>query len=259
MDQIVTSANEGLTGPAPGATLSKADPLESGTLLFPNAEFVRECEQPFLHPEPPRTKRPGALVSRMLDLVLASFLLVLTLPLMLFCTLAVRLSGPGPVIFSQKRIGQFGEEFSCLKFRTMVQNAELAMPAVLEASAAAGFEWSATQKLTNDPRVTPVGRFLRRYCLDELPQILNVLAGQMSIVGPRPIVAAEVVRYGPYFHDYCSVRPGLTGLWQVSGKHLLPYQERVRLDAAYANSKSVRMDLVILCRTVPFVLAGKNT
>jgi len=258
VDQIVTSATEGLTRPTASVTLSKAEDPANATLLFPDPSFVREVEQPFAHSELPRTKKPGALASRALDIVFALGLIIATLPLMLFCALAVRLSGPGPVIFSQKRIGRFGDEFSCLKFRTMVQNAELAMPAVLEASSAAGFEWSATQKLTNDPRVTSVGRFLRRYCLDELPQLLNVLAGQMSIVGPRPIVAAEVVRYGPFFIDYCSVKPGLTGLWQVSGKHLLPYQDRVRLDAAYANSKSVRTDLAILCRTVPFVLAGKN-
>jgi len=106
--------------------------------------------------------------------------------------------------------------------------------------------------------VTHVGRFMRRYCLDELPQLFNILAGQMSVVGPRPIVAAEIDRYGAQFADYCAVRPGLTGLWQISGRHALSYEERVRLDSEYARTKSVATDIAILWRTVPIVLAGLN-
>ena len=258
MDQIVSPADEGLTPHVSTATLAHIDGLSPTPFLWPD-QHPAESDQAFLPPTPRTESLSNATLSRALDVVLAGGLLVFTLPLMIFCALAVRLSGPGPIVFSQKRIGKSGEEFKCFKFRTMVRDAEQAMSVVLEASPQALFEWSVAQKLSNDPRVTPVGRFLRRYCLDELPQILNVFAGQMSIVGPRPIVAAEVVRYGPYFVDYCSVRPGLTGLWQVSGKHLLPYPERVRLDAAYAQSKCIRTDLVILCKTVPFILSGKNT
>lgn len=259
MDQIVSSADEGLTHDISTVSLASNEGISSSSLLWPDWEASTDSDQPFLAPTAVSAKSSSEVLSRALDLALAACLLLFSLPLMIICALAIRFTGPGPIVFSQKRVGRSGQEFKCLKFRTMVLGAEQGIAVVLETLPGALSEWSAARKLTNDPRVTPIGRFLRRYCLDELPQILNVLAGHMSIVGPRPIVAAEVVRYGPYFVDYCSVRPGLTGLWQVSGKHLLPYPERVRLDAAYAKSKSIRMDLVILCKTVPFVLSGKNT
>jgi lipopolysaccharide/colanic/teichoic acid biosynthesis glycosyltransferase len=140
----------------------------------------------------------------------------------------------------------------------MVQHADRTLEEVLKGSVEFQNDWRELQKLRCDPRVTPIGRVLRRYCLDELPQLFNVLAGHMSIVGPRPIVEAEITKYGSSFAHYCSVKPGLTGLWQVSGRHALSYDERVRLDATYANSKSLQSDLVILWRTVPIVLFGLN-
>ena len=140
----------------------------------------------------------------------------------------------------------------------MVQDADTAIEQVLRISTQNRQEWAALHKLKRDPRVTPVGAFLRRYCLDELPQLINVLAGEMSIVGPRPIVAAEIERYGVNFAAYCSVKPGLTGLWQVSGRHSLPYPQRVELDAQYARSKTLSLDLLIIWRTVPIVLRGEN-
>lgn len=196
--------------------------------------------------------------TRALDIAIASLLLILVAPLMAVCALAIFLSGPGPLIFRQARIGRNGKEFLCLKFRTMVCDADAAIEKLLQKDATALEQWRTVQKLYPDPRVTQVGRFMRRYCLDELPQLFNVLAGDMSMVGPRPIVANEIEKYGPNFADYCSVRPGLTGLWQISGRHALPYEERVRLDTNYARTKSSRGDLLILWRTVPIVLVGDN-
>lgn len=195
---------------------------------------------------------------RLLDVTVASLLLILVLPLMAVCTVAVIMSSPGPVLFRQRRIGRNGLEFTCLKFRTMVDRADCALEQIFSSNAHSQQEWLAMHKLLCDPRVTPLGRFMRRYSLDELPQLFNVLKGDMSIVGPRPIVAAEIHKYGIHFADYCSVNPGLTGLWQVSGFHALPYSERVRLDAEYARSKSLRLDLIILLKTVPIVVLGGN-
>ena len=196
--------------------------------------------------------------SRKLDVVVATLLLILVLPLMGLCALAVLATSRGPVLFRHSRIGHNGELFTCLKFRTMVLDADTAIEQVLGKSTQTRQEWAALHKLKCDPRVTPIGAFLRRYCLDELPQLINVLAGEMSIVGPRPIVAAEVERYGVNFETYCAVKPGLTGLWQVSGRHRLSYPERVELDAQYARSKTLSLDLLILWRTVPIVLRGEN-
>ena len=208
----------------------------------------------------PRTDRARAsgFANRVVDIVLATLLLILVLPLMLACALMVALSSPGPLLFRHSRIGANGKEFSCLKFRTMVVDADVAIGAILGGCVQSQKEWLELQKLRRDPRVTPGGRFLRRYCLDELPQLFNVLAGHMSIVGPRPIVADEIRRYGSNFSDYCSVKPGLTGLWQVSGRHALSYEQRVQLDTQYARSKSIRLDLWILLMTLPIVLLGQN-
>jgi exopolysaccharide production protein ExoY len=196
--------------------------------------------------------------ARFYDLSLAGLLFVLVLPLMAFCAIAVMLSSPGPVLFRQTRIGMNGREFTCLKFRTMADCAERTLDHLLSHSVRAQAEWQAEFKLQSDPRVTVIGKFLRRYSLDELPQLFNIFSGEMSVVGPRPIVHDEICRYDLHFIDYCKVKPGLTGLWQVSGRHTLSYDERVRLDAQYANSKSLRLDLLILWRTVPIVLRGQN-
>jgi len=148
--------------------------------------------------------------------------------------------------------------FPCLKFRSMVTNSQEVLHDLLAASAEARSEWARDQKLRNDPRITAIGAVLRKTSLDELPQLFNILAGHMSIVGPRPIVEAEVVRYGARFGAYCSVRPGLTGLWQVSGRNEVSYEARVRLDAFYALRKSTLYDVAICMRTVPAVLASRG-
>lgn len=201
----------------------------------------------------------GSAASRCLDLVIASLALLFLLPLLLVVALAIKLFDPGPVIFRHRRIGKDGREFLCWKFRSMVVDAEARLEALLDADPEARREWAETQKLAKDPRVTPLGRFLRKSSLDELPQLVNVLKGDMSIVGPRPIVQAEAERYGDYFALYCLVRPGLTGLWQISGRSDVRYFERILLDARYISSKSVMRDLKIIVLTVPSVLATRGS
>lgn len=196
---------------------------------------------------------------RVVDVMIACTLLILMSPIMITCWLFVVLSGPGPVLFRHMRIGKNGQPFACYKFRTMVDGAEAMLAPLLNECDQSRSEWTATYKLQNDPRVTAVGRVLRQYSLDELPQLFNVLIGNMSFVGPRPIVKEEIVRYGEFFLDYCSVKPGLSGLWQVSGKNSLSYEERVRLDTQYARSKSLWKDIVILWRTIPVVLLGRSS
>lgn len=237
----------------PGPQSRSAIPDDSGGFLLADVS-----PEPITIIATPFSRQSNETAERCLDLVIGFLLLVLTLPLMAACALAVILSSRGPVLFRQTRIGRDGREFKCLKFRTMVPNADAVFLQFLQNNDKAKDEWLSVQKLHDDPRVTPAGRFLRRYCLDELPQLFNVLGGDMSIVGPRPIVAAEIVRYGPYFYDYCTVKPGLTGLWQVSGRHRLSYDERVQLDSKYARTKSLSADLMILWRTVPIVLFGTN-
>ena len=195
---------------------------------------------------------------RLIDVGVGALIFLFVMPLMLLCAIAIALTSRGPIIYRQARIGRDGREFICFKFRTMTHSADAAIKSLLAERGAFQEEWAAIYKLRADPRVTQLGRFMRRFSIDELPQLFNVFRGDMCIVGPRPIVADEIHRYGKHFADYCSVKPGITGLWQVSGRHALTYDERVRLDAEYANNKSARLDLLILWRTIPIVLFGQN-
>jgi len=188
-------------------------------------------------------------VKRSTDVVLGVCLCVVLMPLLLLVAAAVWMSSPGPILFSHRRIRRRGEFFTMWKFRTMCINSGEVFERYLMADPEALAEWRTTRKLRRDPRVTRVGRFLRKTSLDELPQLWNVLNGTMSLVGPRPIVAAEVEKYGECFWDYCSVKPGITGLWQVSGRHQLTYEQRVELDRRYARGWSLRVDAMILLRT----------
>ncbi len=198
------------------------------------------------------------LAKRSFDIVGAGILLVLVAPFFLLVMAAVRMDG-GPAFFSHTRIGRNGVAFGCLKFRTMVADAALRLDALLKQDSAARHEWESTRKLRNDPRITRLGRILRASSLDELPQLINVLRGQMSIVGPRPVVQQELAQfYGDAAAIYSSVRPGITGPWQVSGRCDTGYQERVRLDAEYATNLSLRRDLIILIRTPAAVLRGRG-
>jgi lipopolysaccharide/colanic/teichoic acid biosynthesis glycosyltransferase len=189
-------------------------------------------------------------VKRCIDIVLVLLASPLLLPLLLAVAMAVRLSSPGPIFFTHRRIRRHGEFFTMWKFRTMRVNSAELLDAYLAANPEARRDWQATRKLCNDPRVTRVGSFLRRSSLDELPQLWNVLNGSMTLVGPRPIVAAEVEKYGPYFPDYCKMKPGITGLWQVSGRSSTSYTHRVTLDRRYAREWSLLGDFVILLKTL---------
>jgi lipopolysaccharide/colanic/teichoic acid biosynthesis glycosyltransferase len=193
-------------------------------------------------------------VKRCLDVSLVIALAVVLLPLLCAVAVAVFLSSPGPVLFSHRRIRRHGQFFTMWKFRTMCLNSSEVLERYLAEHPEARVEWRGAHKLKRDPRVTRVGRFLRHTSLDELPQLWNVLNGSMSLVGPRPIVAAEVEKYGDCFQDYCAVKPGITGLWQVSGRSELSYPDRVLLDKTYAQTWSLRGDLSILLRTFSSVV-----
>jgi exopolysaccharide production protein ExoY len=198
-------------------------------------------------------------IVRAMDMTIVSLAIVFLLPLMLLIALAVFLQDGGPVLFSHRRIGQGGRPFYCFKFRSMSVGAEARLAALLASSPLARTEWARDHKLRYDPRVTPLGAFLRRSSLDELPQLLNVLRGEMSIVGPRPIVEAEISRYGRRFRHYCSVKPGITGLWQVSGRNDVNYRARVALDCLYVKSKSPSLYIWIVVATIPAVLMRKGS
>lgn len=201
----------------------------------------------------------GGLQKRCVDFAIAIGVLVLVLPLLLIVAFAIKASMGGPVIYRHRRIGCYGREFDCLKFRTMVTNADAVLETLLRTDPAAAAEWQLTQKLSRDPRVTWLGRTLRQTSLDELPQIFNVLSGDMSCVGPRPIVSDELVRYGAHGDLFQRVRPGMTGLWQVSGRNSLDYEKRVMLDCQYIKDWSVWCDFKILMRTIPAVLKTRQT
>jgi lipopolysaccharide/colanic/teichoic acid biosynthesis glycosyltransferase len=191
--------------------------------------------------------------------LIAFIILVAIAPLMAAIALAVYAQDRGQIFFAHTRIGLHGRRFKCLKFRSMCLDAEHRLAAHLSADPEAREEWRCSQKLRNDPRITPMGRFLRRSSLDELPQLINVLRGEMSLVGPRPIVEAEVAKYNRRFRYYASVKPGITGLWQVSGRNNTPYRTRVALDCLYASRRCFAFDMIILLRTVPAVLLRQGS
>ncbi|QUD87014.1 sugar transferase [Phenylobacterium montanum] len=195
----------------------------------------------------------------LINLVLASALLVFFAPLMLGVAAAVFLQDGGPVIFAHRRVGRGGRMFPCLKFRSMASDAQERLQHLLDSDPAARAEWERDHKLRNDPRITRLGEVLRRSSLDELPQLFNVMRGEMSLVGPRPIVEAEARRYGRRVREYCSVRPGITGLWQVSGRNDTSYRRRIAIDVVYSRRKSVLLDARILVMTVPAVLLRRGS
>jgi Undecaprenyl-phosphate galactose phosphotransferase WbaP len=193
-------------------------------------------------------------MKRSLDIAAVVAAAPLLIPIFLVVACVVVLSSPGPVFYSHRRIRQNGAFFSMWKFRTMCVNSAEVLEEYLTRHPEARAEWNKTHKLRHDPRVTRVGRFLRQYSVDELPQVWNVLTGKMSLVGPRPIVAAEVEKYRDSFSFYCRVKPGLTGLWQVSGRSTLSYDQRVALDSEYVERWSLSRDLKILLKTIPSVV-----
>nr|WP_244528580.1 sugar transferase [Methylobacterium gossipiicola] len=200
-----------------------------------------------------------AFSKRCFDLTFAVSVLLILLPLFGIVAAGVKLNGGGPIFFRHQRVGRDGHLFGCLKFRTMRQDSQAALEAHLARDPAARQEWLETRKLKNDPRVTAVGVFLRKTSLDELPQLLNILAGHMSVVGPRPIVPDEIALYGTEAGHYLAVRPGLTGAWQVSGRSDTSYAERVRLDSDYVKNWTFANDLSIVARTVPAVFMSRGS
>ncbi len=191
---------------------------------------------------------------RVLDLILAVTVGILLLPCVVLIAVASKITSPGPLFYCQRRIGRGGRHFFAWKFRTMVCDADDVLQAYLKSDREARVEWEQDHKLKKDPRVTWIGRFLRQTSLDELPQLWNVVRGEMSLVGPRPIVDDEIPKYGDVFLDYKRVLPGITGLWQVSGRNNTTYDERVSLDAYYVGNWSVWLDLFILFCTIRVVL-----
>lgn len=209
----------------------------------------------------PRLRKVSAdeVMTEGMNFALALVALVILLPVMLAVALAVFAQDGGPIVFAHRRIGRGGRYFRCLKFRSMAVDAEARLSDLLASDPAAREEWEKDHKLRNDPRVTKLGAFLRKTSLDELPQLFNVLKGEMSLVGPRPIVDAEVAKYGRRFTHYCAVKPGITGLWQVSGRNDVSYTARVAMDCIYARKRNVLMDGAIIAATVPAVLMRKGS
>ncbi len=201
----------------------------------------------------------GGTAKRILDIAVASLALILLAPLLLLVAAIILVTLKRPVFFTQSRIGHGGRSFKCYKFRTMVPDANKVLSSYLAENPEAAREWQATQKLAHDPRVTFVGHVLRKSSIDELPQLFNVLRGDMSCVGPRPILPDELKRYGAAKDDYLRAKPGMTGLWQVSGRNALSYDARVSLDSQYVQTWSLMRDIEILAKTVPAVVRFGET
>jgi exopolysaccharide production protein ExoY len=239
---------------APGA--ATRDPAADGNArlfgLVREEPLVQDMAAPVLASTDPST----AALQRAVDIALASICIVLLAPIMLAAAMLVLLSGPGAVFYSHPRFGRDGRIFGCLKFRTMRRDADQLLEELLASSPAINEQWQKERKLLHDPRTTAIGRFLRKYSVDELPQLFNVLKGDMSIVGPRPLPTDQAHYYGQYFSVYCSMKPGITGLWQVSGRNDVYYFRRVELDCVYARTRTLVGDLSIIVRTVPVVLRG---
>lgn len=201
----------------------------------------------------------GGKGKRFFDILVASIGAVAFSPLFVIVALLLKLTEPGPVVFRHVRVGHDGRRFQCLKFRSMVVDSDQVLRSLLESDPDARRQWERTQKLTKDPRITPLGKFLRQSSLDELPQLFNVIRGDMSLVGPRPVVPSELKRYGDKLGLYLRARPGITGIWQVSGRSDRGYEERIEMDARYVRYWRFSTDLVILMRTFVAVLARRGS
>ncbi|NVO57332.1 sugar transferase [Rhodobacteraceae bacterium B1Z28] len=201
----------------------------------------------------------GGRTKRAIDIAVALVMLVVLSPLMVGLALLICGTSPGRVLYRHRRVGYGKQSFSCLKFRTMEVNSAEILQRHLQQSPEARCEWEQTQKLRDDPRVTPVGHVLRKFSLDELPQLYNVLRGDMSLVGPRPVLSEELHRYGPSSRYYLRARPGITGLWQVSGRSTTSYRRRIAYDRAYVANISTANDIAILVQTLPAAMRSDET
>ena len=228
-------------------------PLRGLPLFGTKVNYIFRHEVFFLSLSNNLARRGPRLLKRLFDLGVSALLLLTCLPIFAYLALRIRMDG-GPAFFRHQRIGHRGKPLRCIKFRTMVPNAQSVLGCVLANDPAAREEWDHDFKLKKDPRITPMGQTLRKYSIDELPQLWNVFKGEMSLVGPRPIVASEIERYGDDREYYLETKPGMTGLWQISGRNDTGYGERVHLDSWYAKNWSLWMDLVILIKTPRVVL-----
>jgi lipopolysaccharide/colanic/teichoic acid biosynthesis glycosyltransferase len=197
-------------------------------------------------------------VRRLFDVSTAVGLIVVSAPIWLPIVVLAAAAGKRPILYAQERVGHGGALFQCWKFRTMRVDADEALDHLLANDAEARRQWAQDRKLDNDPRVTRFGRFLRRFDLDELPQLLNVIGGEMSLVGPRPVVPDETIRFGIDLETVLSVRPGLTGAWQTSGRNLMTYEDRVRTEVDYVRTRSLGGDIKICARTVRVLIRSNS-
>jgi len=211
-----------------------------------------------IHSSLPITSFRYRVIKPLLDLLIVFLAFPVALPLGIFLAALIRITSRGSALYRHRRIGQFQQPLYVWKFRTMYADSDHVLEQHLSANPEAREEWTRTHKLRDDPRVTPIGRMLRKTSLDEIPQLLNVLAGDMSIVGPRPIVEEERAKYGRYFRTYTYALPGITGLWQVSGRCDVNYPERVQLDVQYVEQWGLWMELKILMRTAFVILHSKG-
>ena len=193
-------------------------------------------------------------LKRCLDLLFSFFLIVFLIPLFLIIGIVIKLNSKGTIIYSQKRIGKDNKTFACYKFRTMHPQAKYLLKKILLQNPNFRNEFENKRKITNDPRITNIGKFLRFTSLDELPQIFNVLKGEMSFIGPRPIVKSEIKKYGKNFKKAFSVKPGISGLWQVSGRNKLSYNKRIELDIFYSDNINLLLDIKIFIKTIIVIL-----
>lgn len=200
----------------------------------------------------------GEFFKRLFDILFSLSVLILFAPVYLLLALSIALSSPGPIFYIQERVGKNRKMFYCLKFRTMVENADDLLLEIMENSPHLRQEFEDNFKLKQDPRITWIGRFLRMTSLDEFPQFWNVLKGDMSVVGPRPLVEEELPRYGRHINKVLTIRPGITGLWQVSGRNDIPYPRRVQIDLYYAKEKNLWMDMWIVFKTIGVVIFPNN-
>lgn len=217
------------------------------------------AQSPIIQAPPRRLGTAERAVKRAIDIVGASLFFLVCGPLYLLVALGVRLSMGRPIHFWQNRLGAGGQRFRFYKFRSMVHNSEDVLDEFLSRNDMARTEWDTFQKLEKDPRITPIGQLIRKMSLDELPQFWNVLKGDMSLVGPRPCMERQKSLYGKNWEHYCAMQPGITGLWQVSGRNRLPYAKRVELDAYYVNNWSLWLDIKILVKTVHTVITGDGS
>jgi len=211
-----------------------------------------------IHSDLPIASFRYRVVKPILDLIIVFLALPVALPLGLILAGLIRLTSRGSVLYRHRRIGQYQQDLYVWKFRTMYEDSDHLLEKHLSSSAEAREEWGRVQKLRDDPRVTPIGKLLRKTSLDEIPQLLNVLAGDMSIIGPRPIVDEERAKYGKYFRTYTHALPGITGLWQVSGRCDVDYPERVKMDVRYVEQWSLGMEIKILLKTVFVILHSRG-